>query len=155
MTAPDRPDRPGERWQLGVGATLALGLLAVPRVVLHDLGVDVGPLNLLLVLGPPVAWVWYVVRRRVDRPLLAVTIVGVVYGVVLAAAHMVLWDEAFEDGPPRLGGELAGELSAGTEEVVLRVASSLSSIAVGAVVGAVAGLVAEVLARRVRSAASR
>lgn len=157
MTAPpvrgELAPREVEARRLGPVATIGLGLLAAPRGVLHDLGVDVGPLNLLLVFGPPAVWVAYVHRRRIGRPLLALTAVGAVYGVVLAAIHMALWDEAYGDDPPRLGGNLEGELSPGIEELLLRVASVTSSIVVGAAVGALAGLVATALSRRVRPAA--
>jgi hypothetical protein len=157
VTAPAAPGEAGPGAapagrRLGLVASIALGLLAAPRVVLHDLGVDVGPLNLLLVFGPPAVWIAYVLRRRVARPLLALTGVGVVDGVVLATIHMLLWHEAYDGDPPRLGGNLDGELSPGVEELVLRGASAASSVVVGVVIGAIAGLVAEVMARRVRSA---
>jgi hypothetical protein len=135
--------------RIGPAATIGLGLLAVPRAVLHDLGVDVGPLNLLLVFGPPAAWVWFALRRRVERPLLPLVLVGLVYGVGLAASHMAFWHELYDD-PPRLGGNLEGELSSGAEEVVMRVAVVVSSLGVGAVVGAIAGGIATALVRRRR-----
>lgn len=141
MTAVAAPRR------IGPLVTVGLGLLAVPRAVLHDLGVDVGPLNLLLVFGPPAAWVAYALRCRVERPLLPLVLVGLVYGVGLAASHMAFWNDLYDD-PPRLGGNLEGELSSGAEEAVMRVAVATSSLGVGAGVGALAGLVATVLVRR-------
>ncbi|WP_219944885.1 hypothetical protein [Iamia sp. SCSIO 61187] len=129
---------------------MGLGLLTAPRVVLHDLGVDVGPLNLVLVFGPPSVWVWYAHRQRVARPVLALAGVGLVYGVILAVLHMVLWDESFGDDPPGLEGNVAQ----GAEEGFLRVSTVVSSLVVGTVFGALAGLVALVLARRRRSASA-
>ena len=81
---PTRPHPPGVEGtdrspgRIGLVATIGLGLLAVPRVVLHDLGVDVGPLNLVLVFGPPAAWLWFARHRGVDRPVLPLAGIGLV-----------------------------------------------------------------------------
>jgi hypothetical protein len=129
--------------------TLGLALLAVPRVILHDLDVvqEGAVVNLLLVFGPPAVWVWVAVAVRVPHPLRALTWVGAAYGVLLAVTHQLLWDRAFGDDPPRLGGNLEGELSSTTEELVLRAFACGSSLAVGLVVGAISGLIARWLAR--------
>jgi hypothetical protein len=66
--------------------------------------------------------------------------------VLLAVTHQLLWNEAFEDDPPRLGGNLEGKLSPGIEELVLRGFSVASGLAVGVAVGAVCGLYARALA---------
>jgi hypothetical protein len=124
--------------------TVALAALGVPRVVLHDLDVIDGgdAVNLLLVFGPPLVWIAFAVITRVPRPIRALTWVGGAYGVLLAATHQWLWDRAFEDDPPRLGGNLEGRLSSGVEELVLRTFSVASSLATGLLVGVVCGLVA-------------
>jgi hypothetical protein len=129
--------------------TLCLALLAVPRVILHDLDVvqEGAVVNLVLVFGPPAVWVWVAVAGRVPHPLRALTWVGAAYGVLLAVSHQLLWDRAFGDDPPRLGGNLEGELSATTEELVLRAFACGSSLATGLAVGAISGLVARWLAR--------
>jgi hypothetical protein len=59
--------------------------------------------------------------------------------------HQLLWNQAFEDDPPRLGGNLEGKLSPGIEEVVLRSVAVASSLAIGVGVGAACGLVARAL----------
>jgi hypothetical protein len=129
--------------------TLGLALLAAPRVLLHDLDiVQEGALvNLVLVFGPPAVWVWAAVATRIPHPLRALAWVGAAYGVVLAVTHQLLWDRAFGDDPPRLGGNLEGELSAANEELVLRGFACGSSLVTGLAVGAISGLVALWLTR--------
>lgn len=125
-------------WGLG-----ALALLAAPRVVLHDLGVGTeGPVAGLLAIGPAVVWVAVVVWARVRRPLTALLVVGLGYGLILALVHNVLWHEVFDDVAPSLGGNLEGRLPGAAEELVLRVAMSISSISTGVAVGLVCGVVA-------------
>lgn len=128
---------------------VALALLGVPRVVLHDVDVvDEGDaVNLLLVFGPFLAWVGVAVITRVANPVRALGWVGATYGVLLGVTHQILWDRAFEDDPPRLGGNLEGELSAGAEELVFRVFAFGSSLATGLVVGLVCGVVARAVLR--------
>jgi hypothetical protein len=120
----------------------ALALLAVPRVVLHDLDViqEGTAVNALLVFLPPVVWVAVVLRARVPNPFLTLLAVGAWYGVFLALGHQLLWEASFGDDPPRLGGNLAGRLSPGAEEVVLRAFAAVSSLFTGVLVGAVTGL---------------
>ncbi|MCB7135783.1 hypothetical protein [Cellulosimicrobium marinum] len=138
---------------LGVAA---LSLLAAPRVVLHDLGVvqEGSAVNLLLVVVPLVAWVGVALWARVPNPFLTLLVTGACYGVVLALVHQLLWDRAFGEDPPSLGGNLA-LVDGGTQEVVLRVASVGSSLVTGVVVGAVCGLVAWGLTRLVRRRPAR
>lgn len=144
-----RPDalrhdpRPASRLGLPVWALLALSLLAAPRVVLHDLGLATdGPLVGLLAVGPAVVWVVAVVRARARWPLVALLVVGLGYGVVLAVGHHLFWDEVFDDLGPQLGGNLDDTLSPGAEEALMRTAMTLSSLLTGAAVGLVCGLVA-------------
>lgn len=135
---------PGFSWPVLVG----LAALAVPRVVLHDLGViEEGSLvNGLLVFLPPLCWIAAVLWRRPSRPFLTVLLVGALYGVFLAVGHQLLWDSAFGQAAPALGGNLA-DLDPGAQEGILRTAAVLSSLVTGAFVGAVTGAVATLLCR--------
>ncbi|MFI1459859.1 hypothetical protein [Nocardia carnea] len=125
---------------------VALAGLGVPRVVAHDLGLAGPVANSVLVFVPLALWVGWVLWRRVP-PLPALAIVGVVYGILLAITHQLLWLEAFDGNPPELGGNLAGRFSPAAEQVVLRLASVGSSIVTGALLGTVTGIAAWVLAR--------
>lgn len=122
---------------------VGLALLAVPRVILHDLDlVHEGTfVNLLLVLVPLIVWLAVVLRARVGRPFTTLLAVGGVYGVLLAVTHQLLWNMGLDGGDLQLGGNLAG-LSPGAQEGVFRVAGVFSSLFTGLVVGAVTGTVA-------------
>lgn len=124
---------------------VALAALGVPRIVAHDLGLAGAVVNAVLVFVPLAVWIGWVLWRRV-APLPALLSVGVVYGILLAITHQLLWTAAFDD-PPELGGNLAGRFSPAIEDLVLRVASVSSSILTGVLLGAVAGVVAWGLAR--------
>lgn len=146
MDVTDRPVTSQRRLGLPVWALLALSLVAAPRVVLHDQGIGTdGPVAGLLAIGPMAVWIAVVVWSRARSPLLALLVVGLGYGVVLAVVHNLFWDEVFADGAPVLGGNLEGELSGGAEEALLRGAMTLSSVFTGAAVGLVCGLVATLL----------
>jgi hypothetical protein len=159
MTTPlhSAPCWPQARFGLPVSVLVGLALLAVPRVVLHDLGVvQEGTLvNGLLVFGPSAVWIVTAVLTRVPNPLLTLVAVGVIYGVFLATGHQVLWNTAWAGDPPQLGGNLAGQLSTAAESLILRAAAALSSLVTGSLVGAVSGLVAWGLARGRRYVAAR
>jgi hypothetical protein len=125
----------GFSWPVLIG----LAALAVPRVVLHDLGViHEGTLvNGLFVAVPAVVWVLVVLVRRPPRPFLALLVVGVLHGVFLAATHQLLWEQALAGATP----------DPDVPMVVLRLAAVLSGLATGAVTGAVCGAVAAGLCR--------
>lgn len=130
-------------------AIIGLAALGVPRVVAHDLG-PVGPaVNAVLVFLPVVVWLGVVLWRRVPNPFLTLLAVGGVYGVLLAVTHQLLWLAAYGGEPPRLGGNLAGALSPGAEEALMRTFAFGSSLLTGVVVGAVVGAVGWALARAV------
>ncbi|MGY1637818.1 hypothetical protein ACI78V_14320 [Geodermatophilus sp. SYSU D00742] len=135
---------PGFSWPVLV----ALAALAAPRVVLHDLGlVEEGSVvNALLVFVPPACWVAAVVWKRPRRPFATVVVIGVLYGVLLAVGHQVLWNAAFDGGTPVLGGAPAGA-APDVQEGLLRVAAVVSSLVTGALVGVVAAGVALLLCR--------
>jgi hypothetical protein len=142
MNLGDRSDiRPRHRLGLPIWQVVALAALAMPRVFLHDAGVTVPwPVQALLVLGPPLAWLTVAVVRRIPAPLGTLLVVGGLYGVGLAVAHNVFWSGVYGDRPPELGGNLAGRFSPDTQELVFRIATSVSSLLTGLVVGLISGL---------------
>ena len=143
------------RLGLPVWVILLLAALALPRVVVHDLGVDVGGFAMaLLALGPPAVWVLVALRARVPSPVTTLQVIGAVYGIGLGIGHNLMWDAVFEESP-RLGGSLDGELPEGAEEALMRATTFGSSVFTGAVVGLVAGLVASALRRVGRSDGAR
>ncbi|MGC5051390.1 hypothetical protein ACLQ2S_08070 [Micromonospora sp. DT48] len=134
---------------------LGLALLGLPRVVLHDLGLvhERTFVNLLLVVIPPVVWIAVVLAKRVPNPFLTLLVVGLIYGVLLAATHQLLWQVAFDE-QPTLGGNLA-DLAPGAQAVIVRIFAAISSVFTGVIVGVVAGLVAWGLSRADRPGAPR
>lgn len=137
MSAPTQQVRLGWPWVVG------LALLGIPRVVAHDLDL-VAPgslVNFALAVGPPVAWILVVLLARVPKPFMALLVIGIVYGVLLAVAHQLMWTHAWDGHPPGLGGRLDDILPTGAESIVVRSSAFLSSVATGVLVGAVAGLV--------------
>ncbi|GAB2496312.1 hypothetical protein [Nocardiopsis aegyptia] len=136
---------------LSLPVIVGLALLAVPRVVLHDLDViQEGTLvNLLFVFVPPLVWVAVAVRRRVPNAFVTLLVVGLVYGVFLALGHQLLWNLSWGADAPSLGGNLS-DLPPLAETVVIRGFAVVSSLVTGTVVGALSGLVALVLDRATR-----
>lgn len=132
-------------------ALIGLALLAVPRVVLHDLGLvqERTFVNGLLVFVPPLIWIGVVLLLRVRAPFLALLVVGAFYGVFLAIGHQVLWDIAWGENPPALGGNLAG-LDPTVQSFILRFFAAVSSLFTGVIVGAIAGLIAWGLGKATR-----
>ncbi|MDG4787870.1 hypothetical protein O7626_18315 [Micromonospora sp. WMMD1102] len=130
-------------WQL-----VGLAALAMPRVFVHDAGGRVGwPVQALLVFGPPLVWLAVAVLRRIPSPVITLLAVGGLYGAGVAVVHNLFWSDVFGNRPPRLGGNLADQLSPGTEELVFRLTTSASSLLTGLMVGLITGLLA-VLVRR-------
>lgn len=136
----DAPAAPtGLRWY----GVLLLALLAVPRVITHDLGLAPpgSAINALLAVLPPVIWVLVVLLRGLPRPLLSLLAVGAVYGVLLGLGHQLLWAQAFDGGTPQLGGRLE-DLPPAVHALITRGAAMLSSLFTGVALGIVAGAVA-------------
>ncbi|MFI6577436.1 hypothetical protein ACIBFB_16710 [Nocardiopsis sp. NPDC050513] len=133
---------------LSLPVLVLLALLAVPRVVLHDLSV-IAPgtfVNWLLVFVPPLVWIAVVLVQRVPNPFVTLLVVGIIYGVFLALGHQLLWSLSFGDDQPTLGGNLS-DLAPGAQAVIIRGFSVLSSLVTGTIVGALSGLVALVAQR--------
>lgn len=154
-STPGRPDRRrgaaarvAERLGLAPLTIVALAMLGAPRAIAHDLGPVAAVLNGLLVFVPLAVWVAVVLWRRVPSPLLTLSVVGAVYGVVLGAVHQALWHMA-HDEPVELGGNLAGALSPAFEAIVVRAAAVGSSLLTGILTGVAAGAVAWLLTRMV------
>lgn len=134
------------RLGLSLPAIAALAALAVPRVVVHDLDLGGPALTAVLALAPAAVWIAVALAARVPRPLLTLTVVGAVYGVLLAVTHQILWIEAFDGDPPRLGGNLV-DAPDWVHDVVTRGGAVVSSLVTGTLVGVVTGLIAAGLAR--------
>jgi hypothetical protein len=134
---------------LPVSAILLLAAIAAIRVPLHDLGIvpEGSVVAGVLVFVPLVIWLIVVLRRRVPNPFLALTAVGLAYGVMLAVIHQLLWTAAYDGSPPSLGGNLEGALAPGLEAVIFRISAFFSSIVTGIVLGAIVGLVAWAIER--------
>lgn len=133
---------------LPIRTLILLALLGAPRVVLHDLGViqEGTFVNAILVAAPLVAWVLVVLRERVPNPFLALLAIGTIYGVVLAATHLMLWGHVWAGRPPTLGGNLRGVPGA-VQALMMWVATAISSLFTGVAVGAVTGVVGWVLSK--------
>lgn len=142
-THPSSHDTRLPRLGLPLRAIFVLAALAVPRVILHDLGViDEGTVvNALFVFVPPLVWIGVAVFARIRKPFLTFTVVGIVYGIGLMAGHQLLWTSSFPDGTPQLGGNLS-ELSPVLNDAIVRAFAAVSSIVTGTLVGAVCGLLA-------------
>lgn len=144
------------RGRLGLPAVglVALAALGVPRVVAHDLDLAGPAVTWLLAITPPAIWLVVVLARRVPQPFTTLLVIGLLHGVMLAATHQLLWAEAFNGDPPRLGDQLA-DAPDWVHTTVTRGAAVVSSLAVGAVVGAAVGALANALDRARRRPARR
>jgi hypothetical protein len=134
---------------LPVSAIILLAAIAAIRVPFHDLGVvpEGSVVAGLLVFVPLAIWLGVVLWRRVPSPFLALTAVGLAYGVMLAVIHQLLWTAAFDGSPPRLGGNLEGVLDPGLEAIVFRISAFFSSLVTGTVLGAIVGAIAWMIER--------
>ena len=137
-------------------AVVGLALLAVPRVVLHDLGLiqESTFVNALFVFVPPVLWIVVVLLRRDESPMRTLLLVGLCYGVFLAIGHQLLWNHALGGNPLRLGGNLAA-LDPVIAAAVVRGFAVVSSVITGLLVGAISGVVAWAVTRLLAHRAAR
>lgn len=136
---------------LPVGLIFVLSLLGLPRVLAHDLHwVDPhGPANLMLAILPPIIWILVVLRRKPARPFLNILLIGISYGILLAAIHQVLWYAAFSE-PPHLNGRFS-DLSPAAMNGIARISAMISSLLTGLTVGAVTGIIGLTLSKIIRT----
>ena len=130
-------------------ALVGLAALAVPRVVLHDLRViEEGTfVNGLFVFVPLACWIAAVLWRRPPHPFRTVVVIGAIYGVFLAAGHMLFWDTAFDGGP--------FEDVDSSQEAALRGQVVVTSVLTGTAVGVITGAVALIFLRLTRPRSRR
>lgn len=140
MTFPTPPTlHPGPRRPLGmpVVTLIALAMLGVPRVVLHDLHIidSAHPLSWILSVGPVAVWVAVAVALKVPRPFVTVLTIGLIFGVLLILTHQVLWSYLYAKNQdfPNDDGAVA---------VVSRLAVVPGGLFAGAALGALGGLIA-------------
>lgn len=126
---------------LSFAAIGQLALLGIPRVIAHDLQwVDPhGTINRLLVFLPLLIWIGVVIGKKVEKPFIALLMIGICYGVGLAITHQLLWGFAFES-PPMLGGNLQ-HLSPTMSNIITRTFAFMSSVLTGTAIGIVLGLI--------------
>ncbi|WP_305685736.1 hypothetical protein [Microbacterium sp.] len=117
-------------------ALIGLAMLGLPRVILHDLHIidSAHPLSWILSLGPVAVWVAVAVARKVPHPFLTVLTIGVIFGVMLASTHQMLWGYLYADHPEFLSND-------GIAGVVPRLAVIPGGLFAGAALGAVGGLI--------------
>lgn len=134
-----------EKLGIGIFELVALSLLGLPRVILHDLSViEEGTFfNSLLVFIPVIVWILYILRKRVKAPFLAMLLLCIIYGMILGITHQVLWTQSFPEGV-QLGGNLS-ELPVAATNTIIRGFAFLSSMTTGAVMGLVLGTVTWIL----------
>lgn len=149
---PSTPRRP--LLGLPLLAIIGLALLAVPRVILHDLGLIQGEtfVNALLVFVPVAIWIVVALWRRVPNAFLTLLAIGAVYGVFLALGHQLLWDFSFGENAPTLGGNLS-DLDPGAGAIIIRTFAVVSSLFTGVIVGVISGLVAWGLSKLIKQPA--
>lgn len=145
MTSDNSGQRP-RRLGLPVPVIIGLAALAAPRVVVHDLGIiEEGTwINSLFVFVPLLIWVVTVVLLRAPRPFVSLLVVGAVYGIFLAAGHLLLWEHSFPSGSPQLGGKLA-HVDSFLQELLVRTAVVISSVVTGTLAGVITGVIAKAL----------
>lgn len=133
---------PHRKLGLPLWGIVGLALLAAPRLVLHDLHlIEEGSfVNSLLTFIPPILWIGVAVLKRIHRPFLTLLTVGFVYGVILAAGHLLFWGQAFPEGSPQLGGNLS-DIDPFLQGLILRGFALISSLVTGTLVGALCGII--------------
>ena len=147
MTAIHTDPAPARHRPSPLGMPLAgvvlLIALALPRAVAHDLELVTATslANAVLAIGPLVLWVVVAVLGS-RRPFATLLAAGGGYGLALGLVHNLAWSTVWGESPPRLGGSLAGAWSPATEELLMRGATGLSSLATGTVIGALTGALA-------------
>lgn len=125
---------------------LALSLLGLPRIIFHDLSIirEGTFINSLFVFIPAVIWILYLIIRGVPRPFTAMLLLCLIYGVVLAITHQLMWSGVFPNGIA-LGGNLS-HLN-GLSAIIPRIFAFFSSLATGAVLGVILGSVTWIISQ--------
>lgn len=124
-----------------------LVLLGIPRIILHDLSlIEKGTfINLLLVFVPILVWIVYILFRNDKAPVLSIFILCLLYGVILAVTHQLLWTHSFP-GYIQLGGNLSG-LSGGLSTFIARSFAFISSLMTGALIGLILSVITWALSK--------
>ncbi|MEY8561146.1 hypothetical protein AALF85_10620 [Jeotgalicoccus halotolerans] len=124
-----------------------LVLLGIPRTILHDLSlIEEGTfINLLFVFVPILVWIVYILFRNDKAPAFSIFILCVLYGVILAVTHQLLWAHSFP-GYIQLGGNLS-ELSGALSTFIARSFAFISSLMTGALTGLVLSMIIWVLSK--------
>lgn len=121
-------------------AVLILALLAVPRVIIHDL--HLADLNSVpykvLATVPFLIWLGVAILRKSRSPMKDFLVLGVVFGSLLAITHQLLWDSALTTATVNM----SIDLDPSVEQAVLRTAAVISSLLTGVTVGGFFGFVA-------------
>ncbi|WP_052747347.1 hypothetical protein [Salinicoccus sediminis] len=127
-----------------------LALLAVPRVVLHDLGwlTEGTFINSLFVFVPVLIWVAMAVWCEDAHPFRMLLAAGIVFGIMLALVHQIFWTVYFPD-VLKLGGNLAGAPDY-ISIIVTRTAAVVSSLVTGTMMGVLLGGVAFIIRKLIR-----
>ena len=130
--------------QIPLNVLVILALLALPRVIMHDLRII--PLDSALykffAVTPFLIWLGFAVMAKTSRPFKDFLTLGIIFGIFLAITHQITWDAAWGDNLPNLGGNLEGKLSYSTEKFIIRVGAFFSSLTTGAILGIIFGGVA-------------
>lgn len=132
--------------KLGLSLPIIVGLaaLALPRAIAHDLKLidETHLISAFLVYIPLATWVVVALWKKVPKPFLTLCAIGLAFGIMLAITHQLAWASFWDGTVPQLDGNAQGKLSPATEEVVLRIATFISSIITGLIMGAAAGAIA-------------
>lgn len=123
---------------------LLLALISVPRVIVHDLDMmsTDSILYQLMAVIPLAICLGLAILRRNKRPIYDFLVLGLFYGIFLAAVHLALWDVSWGNNPPALGDKLKDVLDPVAEVALFKAAVLHSSIVTGIVLGGIFGLVA-------------
>jgi hypothetical protein len=136
---PANPGPPVRRRPLGLSVLALIGLaaLGLPRVILHDLHIieEMQPASWFLALAPVAVWIAVAVAKKVPNPFLTVFVIGLIFAVMLAITHQLLWSSLYAGNPAFLD-------NSGIAGVIPRLAVLPGSLFAGALTGAVGGLIA-------------
>jgi len=137
-----------------VWLVLVLTLIMLPRTILNDIGVleESSLAYRIVALTPFAVWLVVAIWRKSKKPFMDFLVLGVLFGLSLAAVHQMLWSVASSLGhhPPTAAISFAEQFPADVKELVIRGYTVMVSLVIGVGSGVVIGGIA-VLARLVRS----